>query len=76
MRGSESRPSRQTGFGPPVVFDLTMVRRPRAEPTVFYLAPEVPVRPPPTTWRTVAGFGAVISAGLSLGLLLARLLLV
>lgn len=61
----------------PVMFDLTTVQRPRPpEPTVYYLVPEVPTRDRPSTWCTVAGFGGVISVGLGLGLLLARLLLV
>ena len=63
-------------FGHPVFFDLTTLRPPPPEvPTVYYLVPEAPTRDRPTTWRTVLGFGAVISGGLSLGLLLVFFLL-
>lgn len=76
MRRADPPPSRQTGFGHPALFDLTALeRRPPPAPTVVYLVPEVAIRDRPATWRTVAGFSAVIAGGLGLGLLLAAFLL-
>ena len=66
-------------FGAPILFDLTVLRERTADrqlgPTIYYLS-----RPPVSEkevfpWRTVIGFGAVVLSGVSLGLVLACLLL-
>ena len=66
-----------------LMFDLTVLREEQetsrepggGAPTVYYLATTLPVSRPSSPWRTVLGFGAVILAGVGLGLLLAVVLL-
>jgi hypothetical protein len=77
---TQPRPSDyERSFGTPLLFDLTLLQEEREEhprpPTVYYLAAMVPSPQRVSPWRTVAGFGGVILAGLGLGLLLAVLLL-
>lgn len=79
----QSRPSdHERSFGTPLLFDLTLLQEEREKreerpgpPTVYYLASMVPSPRRVSHWRTVAGFGGVILAGVALGLLLAVLLL-
>lgn len=70
---------RERIFGSPLLFDLTTLQAKQEEgpvsPTVYYLAATLPPPRAASPWRTVMGFGAVILAGVGLGLLLAVLLL-
>lgn len=66
-----------------LMFDLTLLRDEQEErgepgggtPTVYYLATTQPLPRSSSPWSTVLGFGAVILAGVGLGLLLAVVLL-
>lgn len=57
-----------------MLFDLTRVARATrssAPLQVYYLVPD-PQSAPSAAWRTFVGFGAIVGAGMSIGLLLAR----
>jgi len=72
-------PERERTYRSPLLFDLTLLQEDQEEnrtpPTVYYLAALVPSASATSAWRTAAGFGGVILAGVGLGLLLAVLLL-
>ncbi|MDY0000599.1 MAG: hypothetical protein RBU30_04835 [Polyangia bacterium] len=76
MRRAEPTRDPQGGFGPPALFDLTTLERPRpTPPQVYYLVPEPKLTDRPVGWRTAVGFTAVVGGGLGLGLILALVLL-
>lgn len=69
---------RERSFGSPLLFDLTTFdeeQEPTEAPTVYYLAATLPAPHASSTWKTLAGFGGVILAGVGLGLLFALILL-